>query len=230
MDGSCKKFVYPCSCVNIIDPDWGVEKNVSKCQFHVDTGGKLGKAHHEEMGAIKDGKTQHISYELELMECLDELGVNIKTRKKAGTVLEIGCGAGSYIPWLKKKGFDYFGLECDTEIAEHTRKAFRVPVDTRPLESYLVARKFNLILAAHVFEHLKDAPAMLVKTRRMLERGGKLIMIVPNDEDPVNPDHLWFFTPENLKSTLERIGFSNVVLTMKRRVKHEQFIYCVADR
>lgn len=226
-------LTYACGCVNRINPEWMVQQSVSKCAFHTSEQNKLGIMHHVEMGAIKDGVVQSEHYIAEITEPLAELGYELP-KVKSGNALEIGCGAGMYIKWLRSHGFTYTGIEPDKEIAEFTRKEFGrkgVGIDTRPFDEKLILKaKFDVILACHVFEHLPDSPEMMRKAHGMLDDDGKLILIVPNDDDPVNPDHFWFFTPQNLRATLAKIGFSDVKMTIRQRVKHEKFIYCIASK
>jgi 2-polyprenyl-3-methyl-5-hydroxy-6-metoxy-1,4-benzoquinol methylase len=221
------KRIYSCGCQNIIDPEWQVERSFLKCQIHTLEAGKIGLDYHRSMGALVGEDVQSAHYIEEVVEPLQELGVTLGATQEA-KALEIGCGVGVYVQWLQSLGYRYFGVEPDEEVAKFTRAKFGVPVDTRPLERFVTRANYSLVWGAHVFEHLQHAPEMLVRVRSMLNKKSPLVMIIPNDDDQVNPDHHWFFTPENLKATLTRIGFSDVRMTLRRRVQHEMFIYCVA--
>lgn len=227
------KIRYSCGCENWINPQWMIQQSLTKCAFHTAEQNKLGLAHHIEMGAIKDGRVQSDHYVEELTEPLKEMGY-ILPRRKGANALEIGCGAGMYIRWLVSHGFNYLGIEPDIEIAEFTRSKFGkrgVGIDTRPFdEKFYVRTRYSIILACHVFEHMKDSPEMMRKAWGMLEKDGKLILIVPNDEDPVNPDHYVFLTPQTLRATLETVGFRDIKITVRQRVKHEKFLYCLASK
>lgn len=210
-----------------------IQQSVSKCAFHLSEQNKLGLAHHIEMGAIKDGIVQSDHYVAELVEPLKEMGY-LLPRRHGAQALEIGCGAGMYIRWLQSHGFNYLGIEPDLEIAKFTREKFAkrgVGIDTRLFdEKFVVRTRYAVVLACHVFEHLPDSPEMMRKVCGMLDKEGKLILIVPNDDDPVNPDHFWFYTPQSLRATLETVGFRHVKMTIRQRVKHEKFIYCIASK
>jgi hypothetical protein len=56
-----------------------------------------------------------------------------------------------------------------------------------------------------------------------------LRIIVPNDDDPTNPDHLHFFDPMSLGRALDLAGLVVGRMEMRRVVKHEQFIYARAS-
>ena len=87
---------------------------------------------------------------------------------------------------------------------------------------------FDTIFCAHAFEHMQDSPGMMAKAFSQLKPGGRLVLIVPNDEDKCNPDHLWFWRSEDLHRVLSRIGFTDIKTVEKRRVPHEMFIYASA--
>lgn len=222
---------HPCGCINYMDPNWKVQRSRSKCGFHVAAGGKTGMSHYEDMKAIINGTPQHERYERELQECLDEMGRPLVPAPSGREyALEIGCGLAMYGPWLERLGYSYVGLEPDAEAAKWVREALRLRVISLPYEKLVTPILFDLIVAAHVFEHLVHAPSMLDKTFDLLGPGGRLIMIVPDDQDPVNPDHLWFFTPSSLRFMLNEIGFEDIQICVRRRVKHENFLYVSAFR
>lgn len=226
---------YSCGCINQVCETWGVLRSVSKCEGHIAEGGKTGIAHHEEMGAVKNGIVRSLSYIEELREPLKELGFVLPKRKsrRGSHALEIGCGVGVYAKWISNHGYDYLGIEPDAEVCAFAAKQFAkrgIGFQAKTFEELSLRQRFRVILAAHVFEHMEDAPGMMAKALKMLEPDGVLIIVIPNDEDPVNPDHIWTFTPENLKSTLEKVGFREVKMTLRRRIEREQFIYSVCRK
>jgi SAM-dependent methyltransferase len=226
------RTTYPCGCVNAVDPEWGILRRVSTCAAHQAEGGKTGLQHYIDMGCIVDGVPQSQKYAGELWEAMDEIGESLMPlgNPHGGRMLEIGSGLSLYAPFFMKNWY-YEGIEPDLEAARWAESAFMVRISRKRIED--IQQKpialWDMILAAHVFEHLGDAPATMNKVLGMLAPGGRLILIVPNGEDdPVNPDHKFFFTQATLRSTLERIGFTDVRMVEKQIVKHERFIYCSA--
>jgi len=220
----------PCGCTVFTDPEWGVTRSYQKCAYHKSESGHSGLKHHEEMGAIKDGVVQHELYEKELMECVDipwGMGWN---------VLEIGCGVGAYIPMFTGRAYAYHGLEPDGEVADFVSRKFKVLVsecryEDLPLKSpYTKEVFYDLIFCAHAFEHMEDSPGMMAKAFSQLKPGGRLVLIVPNDDDLCNPDHLWMWNETTLRSALMRIGFHDIRMAVRQRVKHEKFIYTCASK
>lgn len=223
---------YPCGCINQIDPEWGILHSMAKCEKHHAEGGKTGLQHYIDMGCIVNGVPQHAKYECEMQDALEEINSEVRRLSGNPSALEIGSGLSMYAPLFLSRGFRYEAIERDSEAENWASSTFGVAVHNIEFErfdpSYL---EYSIILAAHVFEHLDDAPAMMKKAFDMLVPGGRLILIVPNGEDdPVNPDHVWFFTPATLRSTLDRIGFTDVRMVEKRIVPKERFIYASATK
>lgn len=220
-------ITYSCGCANTTDPATGVLRAVSKCGFHVAESGKGGIAHYEELGAIIDGVPQCDRYEAQLIDALPELSL---LKVQDGHAMEIGCGASMYAPFLMRAGFDYLGVDPDDEAARWTNQTFSVPTIGLTFEACGPLDAVDLILAAHSLEHVTDAPAVLKKMFSLLKSGGHLVVIVPDDSDPVNPDHLWFFTVETLRALLESTGFVEITTAVRRHIARENFIYCHARK
>jgi SAM-dependent methyltransferase len=159
------------------------------------------------------------------------MGVSIDPPNRGvfGQALEIGCGLGMLAPLLMREGYHYTGIEPDSEAASWCESTFDVVVIEQPFENVTLSPDFDLIAACHVFEHMHDAPAMIAKAIGLLRPRGKLLVVVPDDSDPVNPDHRWFFTAPNLESTLRAAGAINIRTAVFRRVAHENFIYAYAE-
>jgi SAM-dependent methyltransferase len=217
----------PCGCTNVPDAEWGVLRNVRKCPRHKRKMGRGGRAYYTELGATLDGIPQHREYVRQFIEPMAALGVTIP-RIEGGTALEIGCGLGMYAPMFLNRGYAYHAIEADAYAVRWVASAFCCPVFHGRFEDYEPPKPFDAIMAAHVVEHLTDAPGSLDAMLRMLYPGGRLYLVLPDDSDRVNADHLWFFTEATLRATLERIGFEDIRMTSRRLIERENFIYCAA--
>lgn len=102
----------------------------------------------------------------------------------APRVLEIGCGGGGTLAWLKQSGRAQWtvGIELSQEAAAVA--ATRVDEvhcgDADQLLARLPADSFDLILCLDVLEHLVDPWATLNKIRSLLRPGGRIISSLPN--------------------------------------------------
>lgn len=103
----------------------------------------------------------------------------------AARVLEVGCGTGSTLRWLKETGRcdEAIGLELFDSAAVVARKfADHVTVgDAERLigDAFEVA-SFDLILCLDVLEHMVDPWAFIAGAERLLKPGGTLIASIPN--------------------------------------------------
>lgn len=213
-----------CGCVVEPCPSSGVLRSVTKCAAHrraYRDPATLDERYYRDLGVF--GETAHLA---ELLEALGPFPAASGDRQ----ALEIGCGCSPYAGAIKAAGWRYVGIDASPWAAEWTRDRWGVSTLAEPLESFDFLQPCGLILAAHVLEHLDDAPGEVRKLARALAPGGELWVIVPDDSDLCNPDHLWFFTEATLRATVEAAGLSVVGLSVFRRVRHERFIYCRAVR
>ena len=84
-------------------------------------------------------------------------------------------------------------LACGNDIREQTEKQRWVNLDltspcdvradiTQPLP--FKWKTFDLVLAAHILEHIQDLRALKLELARILKHGGKLVIVVPHYHSP----------------------------------------------
>ena len=96
-------------------------------------------------------------------------------------VLDLGCGAGRFLTALQAAGADPVGVEIAEAAAERARAATGVEVRLVEPDGTLPFGhgEFDLVWCSEVLEHVPDALALLQETRRVLKRGGRLLLTVP---------------------------------------------------
>jgi len=145
-------------------------------------------------------------------------------------VLDLGCGAGRFLAVLQQAGADPVGVELAEAAAERTRA--NVPgADVR-----LVAEdgslplghgEVDLVWCSEVLEHVPDVAHLLLEARRVLRRGGRLLLTVPFHGrlqaaaialtrfdahfDPLG-QHVRFFTARSLAGALDAAGYAPVAI------------------
>lgn len=140
-------------------------------------------------------------------------------------LLEIGCGSGDQLKFLQRLGWNVEGLDLDpvaTEIA--TSRGLRVY--TGSLEKqYFSSQKFDVIVSSHVIEHVHDPVSLLRECRRILNPGGKLIIVTPNTTSLFHkwfgsnwlhldsPRHLHLFNSASLRRAAEAADLSICKIT-----------------
>jgi 2-polyprenyl-3-methyl-5-hydroxy-6-metoxy-1,4-benzoquinol methylase len=150
----------------------------------------------------------------------------LKAHVPAGKdVLDIGCGDGGFLDTLRK---DYrtFGVEISDYLADFARKRGGMQIYTGDfLNTDFQHQTFDGITLISLIEHIPDPAATLEKSHRLLNDNGIFLLKTVNYKcwnrallgkkwtgfRP--PDHVVYFTPENLKQLLSRIGFKKIRFT-----------------
>lgn len=146
-----------------------------------------------------------------------------KIHPQAKSALDIGCGRGLILYYLKK----YFafttvlGTQISKPAAEFARNKLKLTIYEQDLLTIDFAeQKFDIISLLHVLEHVDQPEAYLEKIYQLLNPGGILMLEVPNFQawtknftsqywlslDP--PYHLYFFTPDTLTRLLKKYNFT----------------------
>jgi SAM-dependent methyltransferase len=143
-------------------------------------------------------------------------------------VLDLGCGAGRFVAALRDAGADAVGVELAEAALVRARR--NVPgADLRLVEPNgslpLGHGEVDLVWCSEVLEHVPDTVALLTEARRVLKRGGRLLVTVPDHGllrrvliallrhdvhyDPLG-QHVRFYTRGSLARALEATGFAAV--------------------
>lgn len=224
---------YPCGCLNETDERCGVMRSVSKCAAHTaqrQEVATLGVDYYRSLGVLAGGVPHCQGHIAELVEAIGEPPAVTGGRHGGPLAVEVGCGLSMYAPLLLSLGYRYLGIEPSFYAASWTRATFDVEVIEATFDAWQPGIRPQLLLAAHVVEHLPDAPAALARMGRLLQPGGRLYVIVPDDSDPVNPDHLWFFSPESLRECVRQAGLELERLAIRQRIAREKFLYLSARK
>jgi SAM-dependent methyltransferase len=103
---------------------------------------------------------------------------------RAGRVLELGCGSGGTMAWLRTvRSVDHaVGIELVPAMAKAALAAFDTMITGSIDEPGQVERfgPFDLILALDVLEHIVAPADMVRKYAKLLAVGGRFIVSVPN--------------------------------------------------
>jgi 2-polyprenyl-3-methyl-5-hydroxy-6-metoxy-1,4-benzoquinol methylase len=100
-------------------------------------------------------------------------------------ILDIGCGAGDNAALIKSKytECDVFGITysaAEAEIAKTLMKQCFVFDIESAIPPDLAKQSFDVLIFAHVLEHLKNPSEVLAKFSRLLNSGGQVLIAVPN--------------------------------------------------
>lgn len=99
------------------------------------------------------------------------------------TVLDVGCGSGNTLRYLKKLGArETFGIEVNSTVAEAAiNHVDHVAVgDIESMEWPFAGKLFDCIILGDVLEHLRDPWCVLRTLSNLLPSGGQVIASLPN--------------------------------------------------
>ena len=148
-----------------------------------------------------------------------------KFGKSSGKVLDIGCGNGFFLRYLKTKGWDVLGIEPSSFARKN---ATSLGIETKPNFTGLKNSTFDVIMLRYTLEHLRNPLSMLKKIKKYLVNNGLIIVMVPNDFNPLQisvekmgyekwwvrtPDHINYFNFKSIILLLEKIDYDVVYQT-----------------
>lgn len=140
----------------------------------------------------------------------------IKKYKALGSILDYGCGTGSFLHYMQQHNWQIAGVE-PSEAAN--KKAKQIVNKEIYHELHQVKDKFDIITLWHVLEHVHDLNEKLLEIKEHLDNNGILIVAVPNikslDAKEYGafwagldvPRHLWHFSNSTMQALLEKGGF-----------------------
>jgi len=156
---------------------------------------------------------------------------------KGGSILDIGCGNGTYLAYMKEMGWKVAGIEMDQKAAEIAQSKFGIPVyvgklEDAPFDKY----SFDVITLIHVIEHTFDPISFLIESAYFLKPNGYLIIITPNLNSLGNkffgknwyyldtPRHFYIFSPKSLRMCLQQTNaFNNIKISTSHRTSRKIF-------
>ncbi len=143
-------------------------------------------------------------------------------------ILEIGCGIGTVVYELSRKGHDIAGIDISGEAIEYGRKKYgdiRLEVqaaETLPYEN----ESFEVVLSFDLFEHIAAIDKHISEVRRVLRPGGYYLFQTPNRYSNIIYETLWtkslqwrryhpsLHSPGQLRRRMARHGFETRFVKM----------------
>ena len=137
---------------------------------------------------------------------------------KKSKVLDLGCGFGYYLKYLKSKGVHCKGIEPAKNIADFCRKELKIDVYSTKLEDEK-DKSYDLITLFDVIEHLKDPIDYFKKIKKKLKKNKYCVIYTPNihslsyalmgsDQNTMLPfEHVCFFNLKSLKYLVRQTKF-----------------------
>ncbi len=143
-----------------------------------------------------------------------------------GNVLDVGCANGEFLFLAKKYGFNPYGVEANTYTA-NTAVNNGLNVFNGTLEEANFEKNyFSVIYLGDIIEHVVDPVALLRECKRILKKGGIIVISTPNIDCfwvkatqyichwlklpwsvLLPPYHLYLFSEANFKKLMHKVDF-----------------------
>ncbi len=134
-------------------------------------------------------------------------------------VLDLGCSYGEFLAHF---GPESVGVTVSPEEASYAKeRGLAVVLGNVEDDTFAASlgKKFDIIFANNLFEHLYSPHAFLIRSKELLDEEGRLILGVPcvpkfaflmrfaKFRGSLASQHINFFTRETLRLTVERAGW-----------------------
>jgi 2-polyprenyl-3-methyl-5-hydroxy-6-metoxy-1,4-benzoquinol methylase len=149
---------------------------------------------------------------------------NYLPRDRAAPILDVGCGWGQFLWWLREKGFsNVHGIDIGEEQETHGRSIGLNITCVRDSTEFLenLDSKYQLITMNHIIEHVPAAGGlkMLKAAYRALQPGGRIIVQTPNLcaiganwGRYIEITHVTGYTESSLHQIMTMAGFNDIEL------------------
>jgi 2-polyprenyl-3-methyl-5-hydroxy-6-metoxy-1,4-benzoquinol methylase len=155
----------------------------------------------------------------------------IDAPKAPRTLLDVGCGEGIFMQAMADRGWDVHGMDYSEEGVHHHRPSLLPKLQVGDSVQLLRAMqdgsaRFGMVNLGNIVEHVLDPVELLLLCRGLVEPGGLLRVVVPNDGSAFQallereglagktwfapPDHLSYFDEASLNAILKHCGCSVV--------------------
>lgn len=148
-------------------------------------------------------------------------------------ILDVGCGAGDVIYWLKKSNYhDISGFDISPEMIDlaHRRGVVEAYLgDINQSLSSIQSNRIDVAICFDIFEHLSRSELFHISDEifRILKPGGTLFVHTPNASG-IFGDHVRYgditheisFTSTSMRQLMLTVGFENISSFEDKPVPH----------
>jgi 2-polyprenyl-3-methyl-5-hydroxy-6-metoxy-1,4-benzoquinol methylase/polysaccharide pyruvyl transferase WcaK-like protein len=131
------------------------------------------------------------------------------------SVLDVGCGTGSFLRFMKAYGWKVLGLEPDAVYTKAAKERYNIEIQNEFVEKIDSNQKFDLITSFHVIEHVDSPSSFLNSIHELLNNDGYIFIECPSIDhwygDTIDfffwDVHINTFTQKTLLAFLAKAGF-----------------------
>ena len=139
--------------------------------------------------------------------------------KSNGKILDIGCGAGDFLQYMKENHWNINGVDTSNKARKIAKKKLNIKV-MDPKDWINNKEKYDVITCWHSLEHVHEPWVYLDKIKKSLTLDGFLIVALPNYQSTDakiykefwaaydTPRHLYHFTIKSMNKTIKPHGLN----------------------
>lgn len=170
---------------------------------------------------------------------IEVLGLNNLRNK---TIADVGCGAGSFLDML-------VGI-TKKQIAIEPFKNYQKVLKKKGYSIYDYASnvqaeigKIDIATSFAVIEHLDDPLTFLLDIKKLIKKGGYILISTPNVDDfqleLIGDDyksfyyrsvHKWYFNKESISYISKKLGFKKVEFIYKHKYDFSNLLFWLKDK
>lgn len=158
----------------------------------------------------------------------------------SGRLLDVGCGEGDFLALAARRGYAPTGFDYDARVVAAARAKGLLDVHAAEFSDFVSSRRpaeFDAATLFDVLEHVPEPAWFFERIQRLLKPDAYVAITLPNalrplpwgrEEHDFPPHHFTRWTPQALRSFLERQGFEVVrqnASTLKLRYLSDHFFF-----
>jgi 2-polyprenyl-3-methyl-5-hydroxy-6-metoxy-1,4-benzoquinol methylase len=139
--------------------------------------------------------------------------------RPGGKLLDVGCGDGAFLDWMRHLGWSVTGVDPDPRAAEMAQERYGIRVVASGVDTAnFPPASFDAVTLNHVLEHVLEPVDLLRRCREVVAPGGRIVCVTPNVESLGrrrfgphwrawdSPRHLNLFSRKSLAEAARRAG------------------------
>jgi 2-polyprenyl-3-methyl-5-hydroxy-6-metoxy-1,4-benzoquinol methylase len=157
----------------------------------------------------------------------------IKSHRKNGRLLDLGCAFGALMKVASKENFEPYGVEINQVAVEEASKVSKHVFCGTVEQAGFESDTFDVVVMLDFLEHLKEPYRTMEEVRRILKANGVLLIVTPDTGSLTarllgsywphyKVEHLYYFNRQNIRKLLR--GFRIVEsATAKKNISFSYF-------